>query len=209
MIQYAWVLELIGAVAVVLWLFWKFVFMRNPARRSPAGNNIVAPADGKVIDVIPFDGQAVELFKGNHRALGLIKTMTSDVAPQGTIVSIFMSPLNVHFNRAPMAGTVLSVKHQVGRFLPANTMHAGLENEKTEILLRHGSVTLKMIQVAGFLARRIETTVKDGQSVTKGQVVGVIKLGSQVTLVLPSTVTVTIKKGERVTAGETIVATKD
>lgn len=193
-------------LAAALFLFWKVVFLRNPKRNTPdADDNIIAPADGKVIEVLEFTELEVKLFKGNKRLLGLIKTTTEDVATEGYIVSIFMSPLNVHHNRAPIAGTVISVKHSDGKFLAVNTFEAGLVNEKSETVIK-GKITVKMVQIAGFLARRVVTNIHPGDKVEAGQHVGLINLGSQVTVVLPKTVTVQVHKGDRTVAGETILA---
>lgn len=196
----------IVAFLLAVFLFWRVVFLRNPSRTAPGGNNIVSPADGKVLDVIPFTKNSVTLFKGNHRLLGIIKTITHDIAPDGYIVSIFMSPLNVHYNRAPVAGKILSVVQTPGKFLPVNTVQAGLVNEKSEIIIENAHGRFKMIQIAGFLAKRIETYVKPGDVVKKGELVGLINLGSQVTMIIPKSVSVQVNKGDHVTAGETILA---
>lgn len=194
------------ALAALLFLFWKIVFLRNPKRNTPEGDdNVIAPADGKVIEVLEFTESEVKLFKGNSRLLGLIKTTTKDVATEGYIISVFMSPLDVHQNRAPIAGEVKSVKHSDGKFLAVNTFEAGLVNEKSETVIK-GKITVKMIQIAGFLARRVITNVHPGDKVEAGQHVGLINLGSQVTVVLPKNVTVQVYKGDRTVAGETILA---
>lgn len=192
-------------VAALLLLFWKVVFLRNPSRTTPPGEYVIAPADGKVIEIFEFKGEDVTLFKGDKRLLGTIHTLTKDVATEGYIVSVFMSPMDVHINRAPISGTVKSVKHSDGKFLAVNTFEAGLVNEKAETIIT-GKITVKMIQIAGFLARRVVTSVKPGDNVTAGQEVGLINLGSQVTMILPKSVTLQIKKGDRTIAGETILA---
>ncbi len=194
------------ALAALLFLFWKIVFLRNPKRNTPKGeDNVIAPADGKVIEVLEFTESEVKLFKGNSRLLGLIKTTTKDVAKEGYIISVFMSPLDVHQNRSPIAGIVKSVKHSDGKFLAVNTFEAGLVNEKSETVIK-GTITVKMVQIAGFLARRVVTNVHPGDKVEAGQHVGLINLGSQVTVVLPKNVTVQVHKGDRTVAGETILA---
>lgn len=193
------------SVALLLFLFWKVVFLRNPNRKTPNGDYVIAPADGKVIEIFEFNGAEVTLFKGNQRMLGLIHSLTKDVAKEGYIVSIFMSPLDVHINRAPISGKVKSVVHSAGKFLAVNTFEAGLVNEKAETIIK-GKITIKMIQIAGFLARRVVTNINAGQDVTAGQQVGLINLGSQVTMILPKTVTLKVKKGDRTVAGETILA---
>lgn len=187
-------------------LFWKFIFLRNPKRDIPPGNSIVSSADGKVIGVIMFDGKKdVTFFKGNKKYLGIVKTMTSDISKKGYLISVFMNPLNVHYNRSPISGKVISVKHIKGRLLPVNTIEAGLVNEKAEIII-NGKIKVKMIQIAGFLASRIETYARPRQNINKGQVIGLINLGSQVTLVLPENIKIKVKAGDKVKAGETIIA---
>ena len=197
----------LGLLSAAVLFFWKVIFLRNPARNTPLGDDIiVSPADGKVIEVLEFDGKEVQLYKGDKRFLGLINTLTSDVSQSGYIVSIFMSPLDVHHNRAPISGKIRSVKHSDGKFLAVNTLEAGLVNEKSEIIIEGAGVTIKMIQIAGFLARRVITHVSANDQVNTGQVIGLINLGSQVTLVLPESVDIKITKGDRVIAGETILA---
>lgn len=194
------------SLIIAFMLFWKLIFLRNPERVMPKGNNIVSPADGKVIGIIEFDGKKeVKFFKGNKRYLGIIKTLTSDVSDKGYIVSIFMNPLSVHYNRSPIAGKVLSVKHSEGKLLAVNTVESGLVNEKTETIIE-GKIKLKVIQIAGFIARRIETFVKKNEEVAKGQVIGLINLGSQVTMILPKDIIIKVKKSDKVKAGESIIA---
>ena len=187
--------------------FWKVYFLRNPDRNIPDATDIVlSPADGKIIEIHEYTQSEVALLKGDKRYRGLIKTITEDVSPHGYLVSIFMSPLDVHMNRAPISGTVHSVKHSDGKFLAVNSFESGLVNEKTEIVIKNKKLSVKMIQIAGFLARRVVTHVKPGETVDMGQIVGLINLGSQVTLVLPSSVKLKVSKGDRVVAGETTIA---
>lgn len=193
------------ALAILLYLFWKIIFLRNPKRTTPKGDYVIAPADGKIIEILEFDGPDVQLFKGNRRLLGIIHTLTRNVAKQGYIISIFMSPMDVHINRAPIDGTVKTVVHSAGKFLAVNSLEAGLVNEKAETIIE-GKITVKMIQIAGFLARRVVTNVQPGDHVTAGQEVGLINLGSQVTMILPKSVTLHVKKGDRTVAGESILA---
>ena len=120
-----WFIATICILILILFLFWKIVFLRNPDRMIPEGNDLVAPADGKVVDVIHFENNAVTMFKNDKRYKGIIHTLTSDVSKKGSIVSIFMSPLDVHYNRTPMAGIVKSVVHSKVKFLSVNTLKAG------------------------------------------------------------------------------------
>lgn len=187
-------------------IFWKFYFLRSPNRTVPEEEDIViSPADGKIIEIFEYQHNNIQLYKGNSRLKGIIKTLTGDVSENGYVVSIFMSPFDVHYNRSPIRGTVRSIKHSNGKFLAVNTFDAGLVNEKTEILIE-GDIKIKMIQIAGFLARRIESSVTENEKVNAGQIVGLINLGSQVTLILPKSVMLKVNKGDRVVAGETVLA---
>lgn len=194
------------SLIVSFYAFWKLWFLRNPKRMIPKGKNlIICPADGKVLEIIKFDKEKIVFNKGNKRIFGQIKTLTSDVAKEGYMISIFMSPLDVHYNRCPIEGEIISVNHKNGKLLAVNTVSAGLENEKTEIIIKNNKFKIKVIQIAGFLARRIETFVQPKDNVKAGNIFGLINLGSQVTLILPKNVKINIKKGQKVKAGETIV----
>jgi len=199
---------LIG-VAVCLVLFWKFWFLRDPERIIPSGDVIVSPADGRIITIEEYDiskGETTSIPKG---MFGAIETSITQVASAGYIVSIFMSPLDVHINRSPIAGAILSQAHTPGTFLPANRWpESFIKNEKNEILIQGESVTIKVIQIAGFLARRIQSFVQPGQTLIKGERIGLINLGSQCVIILPKKgVMLNIQKGDRVSAGSSIIAT--
>jgi len=193
------------SLPLIFFAFWKLWFLRNPKRVIPKGNNLICPADGKVIDVIPFNKKEIVFNKGNKRIFGQIRTLTKDIADEGFMISIFMSPFNVHYNRAPISGKIKSVIHKPGKLLAVNTINAGLVNEKTETIIENKDLKIKVIQIAGFLARRIETFVQSNDNVKKGDVYGLINLGSQVSIIIPKNVNVLVKKGEKVKAGETIL----
>jgi len=194
---------LIAAAATVLLFlaFWRFWFLRDPERDIPEGDNIVSPADGKIISVMPIRTEEVEIPKG---MLGKVETLSSDVRNAGYLVSIFMTPLNVHVQRAPINGRIARVKYTKGKFLSANTL-AALANENNEILIEDID-SVKVIQIAGFIARRIECFVKADDRVIKGDRIGRINLGSQVTMILPRNIKLKVREGQKVKAGETIIA---
>ena len=192
------ILGIMGAVIAIFLLN----FYRNPEREIPAGNNIVSPADGKVISIIDTSRSIVNVNKG---FIGRIKTTSKDVAKDCYVVSIFMSPLDVHYNRAPIKGKILSTRHEKGKFFRAYDLEKSFENEKNEILME-GKIKIKVIQIAGFLARRIICFVRKGQAVGKGERVGMITLGSQATIIMPRSVELMIKIGDKVKAGSSILA---
>jgi phosphatidylserine decarboxylase len=182
-------------------IFWKAFFLRDPQRKIPAGNYIIAPADGKIIRIIPLDSKKIDIEKG---LLGAFQTMVGDMK-KGYLVSIFMSPFDVHVNRAPADGKIVSVTHFSGNFFKADNAKA-FSNERTEIILdnkKYGRI--KVIMIAGFVARRIECFVKEGESVKKGDRIGRINLGSQVSLILPQ-VKIAVHENQFVKAGESIIA---
>ena len=180
-------------------------FYRDPKRKIPKGNNIVSPADGRVISILKINANKVKINKG---FLGKIEAITKDIAKECYVVSIFMSPFDVHVNRAPISGQVKSIKHEKGRFFAAFNLEKSLTNEKNEIIIENKRIgKIKVIQVAGFLARRIICKINKNEKVNKGQRMGKIVLGSQVTLILPSKkIKLKIKKKQKVVGGETIIA---
>ena len=200
------VIVILMAGAIALWVYWRHFltaalaifliavllflvyFLRDPERQPPAGDGLfVAPADGRVVAV-----QQTE----------------EPIFLQGpaTQISIFMSLLDVHVNRAPMSGEVAFQEYRPGRFLPAYRHEASDENESNLLGLVGGETQILIKQVAGILARRIVCWPSIGQRLARGQRFGLIKLGSRVDLFLPPDVEVLVAIGEKVRAGETVLA---
>ena len=190
------------AVSLALILFL-LNFYRDPKRHAPKGNSIVAPADGRVISIIAISKNSVKIKKG---FLGKIRALTRDIAKECYVISIFMSPLDVHINRAPIDGTVKAVKYKKGTFFRAYDMEKSLNNEKNEVTIQNKEIKVKVIQIAGFLARRIKCNVKINQKVHKGQKIGMIALSSQTTLIIPKGLVLNVSLNDRVRAGESIIA---
>ena len=188
-------------------IFWKFYFLRDPERKIPKGDNLVSPADGKVMFISKFNNQEKLEIKKNF--IGRIKTLTKDTCDKGYIISIFMSPFNVHVNRAPMKGKIIYQKHADGKFLKASTLSSIVENEKNELIIKNKDIKIKVIQVAGFVARKIESFVKVNQNLEKGERFGLINLGSQVNIIFPEKYKPNVKLGDKVKAGSSIIAIKN
>ncbi len=178
----------VSAAALILTLFM-FFFFRDPDRNTPESNNaFISPADGKVILIT----EAKEDEVLNSSALK---------------ISIFMSPLDVHVNRAPCSGVVKDVQHHPGKFYKAFTDDASILNEHITMLLDcgdHGPIVVK--QIAGAVARRAVCRVKPGDKLIKGQRYGIIKFSSRADIFLPLNSEVKVKLNDRVLAGETILA---
>lgn len=181
--------SLAGAIVFFIFVIFLLFFFRDPEREVPEGENLIlAPADGKVILIKPFNN--LEFIGGS-----------------GTLVSVFMSVFDVHVNRVPISGVVKYFKYNPGEFSPAFKDKASQENEQTELGLEneHGKVVLK--QIAGIIARRIVCKLKPEDSVRAGERFGMIKFGSRLDLFLPENVEIEVKLNQKVRAGETIIGT--
>ncbi len=186
---FAWVFGYPAATAVFVIVALACVaFFRDPARRSDAPPEVVlAPADGKVLSV------------GSAPAALAERGLPAQV-------SIFMSPANVHVNRAPADGRVLEARHVPGSKVPAFRDKASELNEHSFVVLEGPLGTVAYKQIAGALARRVVCDLAPGQSVRRGERVGLIKFGSRVDLFLPADATVSVAPGQRTRAGVTAVA---
>src|SRR3989338_8926471 len=203
-INMVWLAMVFILILLLLALFL-LNFYRNPERKIPHGNNIVSPADGKIIGILKVKSNRIRINKG---FIGKIETLAKDVAKECYVISIFMSPFDVHVNRAPLDGKIISVRHEKGKYFAAYNIKKSLQNEKNEIVIENKRIgKIKVIQIAGFLARRIICTITANQKLNKGQRIGKIVLGSQVALVLPAErIDLRIVKGQKVIGGQTILA---
>ncbi len=168
-------------------LLFTLYFFRDPPRIPPEEQRIIlAPADGKIILVQPH-GQ-------------------SDNPNPSTLVSIFMSPFNVHVNRIPFSGKVTHLRYCPGQFLMAFDNKSMESNERMEIGIDNGEIEVRFSQVSGFLARRIVCTLRSGEIVKIGKRFGMIKFGSRIDLILPPSVRVAVQPGDKTRGGETVIA---
>jgi len=199
------------AISILMFAYYQLWFLRQPARNIPNNDSVyVAPANGVVVSVNKWNTASLTILK---REFGIINVWTKDVDTAGTIVSIQMDPTNVHFQRAPVSGKVISETYTKGSFnnavVMSNRFGIRFENEHNEFLMETTTgKKYKVIQIAGFLARRIVDYTHPNQEVKQGEVIGLIKLGSQVTVILPHDVTVLAKKGDVTIDGETVIATQ-
>lgn len=187
-LPWAWLAYLINFAAFLLW-FWVVAFFRMPNRKLTFDSTkIVCPADGKV--VVIEETEEPEYFKGKRLQ-----------------VSVFMSPINVHVNRNPIAGVVKYVKYHPGKYLVAWHPKSSTENERTSIVLSNGTTEILMRQIAGALARRICYYVKEGQQVKQNEEFGFIRFGSRVDLYLPLNTKLDVKIGDVVKGGVHTIGT--
>jgi phosphatidylserine decarboxylase len=163
-------------------------FFRDPERNIPTGDGlVVSPADGRVVSIAEVQG---------HSWFGDMTTR----------VSIFLSPLDVHINRMPVAGTIDDARYQAGKFLAAYKEEASQRNEQNalKVVDDHGRL-LGVVQIAGVLARRIVCRVKRGDSLARGDRFGLIMFGSRTDTYLPKGCRVQVVEGQKVKGGETIL----
>jgi phosphatidylserine decarboxylase len=173
----------IAIVFLALAAFMAF-FFRDPRRTIPIEPGIVvAPADGRVTVVSRGTGGA----------------------ESESLVSIFLSPFDVHVNRAPIGGKITNINYKKGKFLMATDERARLVNEQNTLTIEGNDLTVKCTQIAGILARRIVCWKKEGDRVECGERFGMIKFGSRTDVLLPATVEIVVKKGMHVRGGRTII----
>jgi phosphatidylserine decarboxylase len=183
----AWVgwLKLAAVLGVVA--AFMAVFFRDPERAAPAiPGAILAPADGRVVDV---RAGVDDPFVGAAQAM-----------------SIFLSPLDVHINRSPLAGLVVDVEYRPGAKVAAYRPEASDRNERTTIAIQGEVGRVVVRQIAGVLARRIVCRVRPGDKLAAGERFGLIKFGSRTDLIVPAAVRLRVRLGDRVRGGETVVA---
>lgn len=171
---------------VTLFIVW---FFRNPERSVPPGeNNVISPADGKIIHISEVQENRI-----------LNKKMLK--------ISIFMNVFNVHVNRFPLTGKVVDIVYNPGKFVSANLDKASLENEQNAVVLKTpAGEKIIFIQIAGLIARRIVCWIKKGQEAKRGERFGLIRFGSRVDVYLPAGTDVKVSLGDKVKAGESILA---
>ena len=175
-------------------------FFRDPNREIPHNNGlIVAAADGRILK------GKIDCVKTVHNEDPLMEYILSP-GGKGILVSTFMSPFDVHVNRAPISGTIVKTQHYSGIFKIA-MRNVLTENEKNLIVIDSEYGKVGVIQIAGFVARRIVQYVEVGDQVKTGDRLGMIRFGSRVDLIIPYENTeLRVTEGKKPTAGETIIA---
>jgi len=173
-----------GGVLIFLGLFVMF-FFRDPERKPPADEDtIVSPADGRIMEVVE------ESLNGKP----------------GRRISVFLSIFDVHVNRSPVAGRITAIEYRTGKFYAAMRGRASAENEQNafHILSDRGEVVFK--QIAGWVARRIVCWKSVGDSVIRGERVGMIRFGSRADIWLPEGVEILVRPGQHVAGGTSVLA---
>lgn len=184
------ILTTILAVIILIFCLFCIYFFRNPKRNTQRNNeNLISPADGVVTEI------------GNM-------TETEFINNECTRISIFMSPLDVHVNRAPCEGRISRIVHRSGEFALAFKKDIDKENERNNVLIEHNNEKILVVQIAGFLARRIITYIKENNPVRQGDPIGMIAFGSRVDVYFPKTYEPVVQLQGKVKAGLTVLARK-
>ena len=189
---------------IVICVFCVMFFNRAPDRTIP-DRGIVSPASGRVIDIRKTDRADIIFDKkgtSNHVTL-------PEIEGPVWVIAIEMTPLDVHVQRAPIAGSIIRMDHYDGRHANAlGREKLGLvnENEKTITIFNHDADAVGVVQVAGMAARRIRNTSQVGDTVAKGDQYGRIMVGSQVVVIIPAAYDPLVNIGNRVVDGETVLA---
>jgi phosphatidylserine decarboxylase len=180
-------------LSVVIFLFALFTayFFRDPERTVPYDNTaLLAPADGTIIDIREVE-ESLYLKEKVKR------------------VSIFMSPLDVHINRAPVTGTIDFVHYHPGKFIAAFKEKASLDNESILIGIKDHKDAQKIVVklIAGIIARRIVFRKKEGDALRQGERIGMIRFGSRAELFCPLSIQIRVTIGDKVIAGQSVIGT--
>jgi phosphatidylserine decarboxylase len=189
-VAYRWPRPLPSATAVIFVLLavWVAYFFRDPERTGERGPRLViAPADGKVVQVVEVDEPAFM----HGRAIR---------------IAIFMNVFSVHVNRYPVSGRVAYTHYNPGKFLNAAVDKASLENEQASVGVEVGAHRVLVRQIAGLVARRIVTYSRPGDQAEQGERFGLIRFGSRVDVYLPVGSTPRVKLGDQTSAGTTVIA---
>ena len=185
--------KFLGFLSLILTI-WVYYFFRDPDRHSIENENfLISPADGVITQILEVDGPR-ELNLENKKY---------------TRVSIFMSPLNCHVNRIPLSGKIVEIFYKPGKFLNASLDKASEENERNFIKLQTNEGNeIVVVQIAGFIARRIFCEIKKDQELKQGEKIGMIRFGSRVDLYF-NNYKILVKEKQSTIAGETLIAKKD
>lgn len=216
-------------LAAAAWVYWRYVwFFRNPVRITPEAPGLVSAADGTVVYVKRFAGYDDVIHVKQGLAARLTDIVAEDLALPKLVIGVFMSPFDVHYNRAPLDGTVSFVRHHPGR---GGNVHMGpmhwriltrrppyytdsthiVRNERTvtriDGALGGAPLACYVVQIAAKTVAGIDSYVKPGAPVARGEIFGMIRIGSQVDLVVPwrDGLDIRVAPGDRVRAGETVL----
>jgi len=180
-----WLTAVVWAAPALLLAAFLLWFFRDPERTIPnSAGAVVSPADGKVTDVSPVFAEGAKQMR----------------------ISIFLTVLDVHVNRSPIAGVIRDVRYQRGKFMNAMGANCAEQNEQNIVTVEGEGQKVIFKQIAGLLARRIVFNKRIGDTLARGERVGMIKFGSRVDVLLDATASLQVRVGDRVKGGASVLA---
>lgn len=183
-------------------------FFRIPNRKTKGGpDDIISPADGNVIYIKRIEAKDVPFSIKEYEVSKLEELTNTDILNTPCwLIGINMTPFDVHKNAAPIEGKLVLNKHFDGKYLSLKLGQAEIENERNTIVIDNGKFQVGVVQIASKKVRRIETYVKEGQTLKRGDWFGMIKFGSQVDVIIPIDYQVELNLKDQVYAGKTVIA---
>jgi phosphatidylserine decarboxylase len=198
-----------GIIVLILFIMLFFYrFFRNPTRQIPGDeNDIVSPADGRVIYIKELEANQIPVTIKKKRVANISEITKTDILEQPCyLIGIAMTLFDVHFNRAPIEGEIILVKHTPGTSIGLNTPESTLINERnTTVFKRKDGIKAGVVQIAARWVNRCIVMSKEGENIKRGEIFGKIRWGSQADLVIPRNCEICVREGEQVYAGSTII----
>ncbi|MFZ5942015.1 MAG: phosphatidylserine decarboxylase [Bacteroidota bacterium] len=199
-----------GTVVLLLFIALFFYrFFRNPQRNIPGeANDVVSPADGRVIYIKELEANQIPVTIKKKRVASIREITKTDILEQPCyLIGIAMTLFDVHYNRAPIDGKVILVKHTPGTSIGLNTPESTLTNERnTTVFQREDGVKAGVVQIAARGVNRCIVMSAEGDYLSRGAIFGKIRWGSQADLIIPRNAEILVREGEQVFAGKTIIA---
>ncbi len=198
-----WIVVMIVLIVAVIAIFILLKYhARDPPRKISAYNDIVSPADGRIIEILPFDHTDRMTIE---KTISKVIAHSEDVAVKGVMVTIYTKWNSIHYNRMPITGTIHKWRQVQGKNFSPRDSEALIANTRTEMVIE-GTIKLKVIQVAGNFLSAIKNFAKPGQTLQKGAKFGNISMASQTVLIIPDSARLKVKEGQEVSAGQTSIA---
>ena len=199
-----------GAIMLVLFvLLFLYRFFRNPKREIPGDiNDIVSGADGRVIYIKELEANQIPVSVKKMRIANISEITKTDILQQPCyLIGIAMTLFDVHMNRAPIDGKITLVKHTDGTAIGLNTPISTIQNERNTVVIeREDGIMVGFVQIAARWVDRCIVSMNEGDVVKRGQIVGKIRWGSQMDMIIPRNSHIMVREGEQVHAGSTIIA---
>lgn len=199
-----------GFIILVLFvLLFLYRFFRNPARKVPGdANDVVSAADGRVIYIKELEKGQMPVTVKKMRIAELSEITKTDLLERPCyLIGIAMTLFDVHMNRAPVDGKITFIKHTPGTAIGLNTPSSTVTNERNTVIIeRNDGLKAGIVQIAARGVRRCIVMAREGDTVKRGEIIGKIRWGSQLDMIIPRNCEIMVREGEQVYAGSTVIA---